>query len=129
MTDLAGLLRGAADFIEAVGHALDEQRTGFSEREAGDFLDTSGLTDASTPDDETPVCPCGTSFASSCAVACTDPLAKSRANAALKSVSHEDLAAHITGIQLSCLRRGMTVDATYDEIASNLLADYRITKK
>lgn len=49
--------------------------------------------------------------------------------AALMSVSHSDLSAHLMAIQLSCLRRGATVDATYDEIASDLLADYRITKK
>lgn len=45
------------------------------------------------------------------------------------SVGHADLAAHVMAIQLSCLRRGATVDGTYDEIASDLLSDYRITKK
>lgn len=45
---IAGFLRGAADFWDAVQAARAEQRTGFSEREAGDYLDTAGLDDACT---------------------------------------------------------------------------------
>lgn len=43
---IAGFLRGAADFWDAVQAARAEQRTGFSEREAGDYLDTAGATTA-----------------------------------------------------------------------------------
>lgn len=46
---IAGFLRGAADFWDAVQAARAEQRTGFSEREAGDYLDTAGLGDAVVP--------------------------------------------------------------------------------
>ncbi|OMC11150.1 hypothetical protein [Mycolicibacterium fortuitum] len=46
---IAGFLRGAADFWDAVQAARAEQRTGFSEREAGDYLDTAGLDDAVVP--------------------------------------------------------------------------------
>ncbi|MHC9291997.1 hypothetical protein ACRCUN_05990 [Mycobacterium sp. LTG2003] len=240
MIRLAGLLRGAADFVDALGQALDEQRSGFSEREAGDFLDASGLTDPQVPEDDddvesavitgmslklhrirelanswhspgsdrlghqimetaanqllnilneginfwTPpeseaddvvdaevhcegckcptICGCGreiygepespdgptywfhrdddSPITLQCArIPLAEPTAEELAELAAqghmhvipdpREVSHEDLAAHITGIQLSCLRRGMTVDTTYDEIASDLLADYRITKK
>ncbi|WP_301121146.1 hypothetical protein [Mycolicibacterium fortuitum] len=46
---IAGFLRGAADFWDAVQAARAEQRTGFSEREAGDYLDASGLADPVVP--------------------------------------------------------------------------------
>ncbi|QRY48102.1 hypothetical protein JVX93_15725 [Mycolicibacterium boenickei] len=47
---IAGFLRGAADFLDAVQAARAEQRTGFSEREAGDYLDAGGLDDGPVPD-------------------------------------------------------------------------------
>lgn len=40
---IADLLRGAAAFIDAVNEAKAERHTGFSEREAGDYLDTAGV--------------------------------------------------------------------------------------
>lgn len=46
---IAEFLRGAADFWDAVQAARAEQRTGFSEREAGDYLDASGLADPVVP--------------------------------------------------------------------------------
>lgn len=46
---IADMLRGAANFWDAVQAARAEQRTGFSEREAGDYLDTAGLDDAVVP--------------------------------------------------------------------------------
>lgn len=48
---IAGFLRGAADFIDAVQEAVAERRAGFSEREAGDFLDASGVADGGVPDE------------------------------------------------------------------------------
>ncbi len=48
---IAEVLRGAADILNAAARAYDEQRTGFSEREAGDWLDAAGITDAGLPDE------------------------------------------------------------------------------
>ncbi|ORA38069.1 hypothetical protein [Mycobacterium aquaticum] len=255
---ITDLMRGAADFIDAVNQALEERRSGFSEREAGDYLDAAGLADAMVPDefaddvvdaevhcegcrcpsycacgremygepespdgpthwfhrdDDSPITDqcrqvrdeqttarpvdqcktCGKLLADPVAavaicaypsgyycsiecwkstwrpihedgtvylpgdfdavtaacravmewvdrsdnnaalIGCTPSMVAGVAvnayRAALLSVGHADLAAHITGIQVSCLRRGMTVDATYDEIASDLLSGYSITKK
>ncbi|OBC14097.1 hypothetical protein A5784_30835 [Mycobacterium sp. 852013-50091_SCH5140682] len=145
------LLRGAADFIDAVNQARAELRTGFSEREAGDYLDAAGLADAMVPDefvDEAVLPADSDAVTAACRavmewvdrpendaalIGCTPSMVAGVAvnayRAALLSVGHADLAAHITGIQVSCLRRGMAVDATYDEIASDLLSDYSITKK
>ncbi|AJA43350.1 hypothetical protein VC60_gp49 [Mycobacterium phage Sbash] len=47
---IAGALRYAADFLDAVQQAYAERRAGFLEREAGDYLDASGITDATVPD-------------------------------------------------------------------------------
>lgn len=52
MSDLSGLLRGTANLIDAVTDAYREQRTGFADRESGDYLDTAGLDDAVLPEDE-----------------------------------------------------------------------------
>ncbi|UVT31485.1 hypothetical protein SEA_SEJANUS_53 [Mycobacterium phage Sejanus] len=49
---IAGALRYAADFLDAVQEAVAERRAGFSEREAGDFLDASGITDGGGVSDE-----------------------------------------------------------------------------
>ncbi|AHG24360.1 hypothetical protein SEA_PHILONIUS_39 [Mycobacterium phage Philonius] len=38
---IAELLHGAANVLGAAARAYDEQRTGFSEREAGDYLDAA----------------------------------------------------------------------------------------
>ncbi|ART68163.1 hypothetical protein BTO20_05785 [Mycobacterium dioxanotrophicus] len=48
---ITDLMRGAADFIDAVNQALEERRAGFSEREAGDYLDAAGLADSMVPDE------------------------------------------------------------------------------
>ncbi|WP_166905969.1 hypothetical protein [Mycobacterium sp. DL440] len=56
MSDLANILRGTADLIDAVSDAIREQRTGFSEREAGDYLDTAGIDGSCTcPNSQCPL--------------------------------------------------------------------------
>lgn len=101
MSDLSDLLRGTADLIDAVRDAYREQRTGFSEREAGDYLDTAGL----------------------------DELAD-RQVAEVPQVSHGDLAAHITATRNAYVKHGGVGHLHLSEaIASSLLDDFRITKK
>lgn len=40
---IAAFLHGLADFIDAIERAWAEQRVGFSDREAGDFLDLTDI--------------------------------------------------------------------------------------
>lgn len=47
---IAGALRYAADFLDAVQEVYAERRAAFTNREAGDYLDASGITDATLPD-------------------------------------------------------------------------------
>ncbi|AOT25788.1 hypothetical protein SEA_TORTELLINI_43 [Mycobacterium phage Tortellini] len=54
---IAGLLRGGADFFDAVQAAYDERRKGFAEREAGDFLDLEDLNLARSSEPQSPVPP------------------------------------------------------------------------
>lgn len=181
---IAGFLRGAADFWDAVQAARAEQRTGFSEREAGDYLDTAGA-DAefmdldvfldTASDDELAamadqhvvdaevhcegcacpaICGCGREIYSK--PRCTDgplfwfhrddhspitlqcariPLAEPTAEelaeaAAQREVSQEDLAAHVAGSirHFRTYRAGNFEDAAGD-IATNLLSEYRVTKR
>ncbi|AMS02055.1 hypothetical protein SEA_JAMIE19_38 [Mycobacterium phage Jamie19] len=54
---IAGLLRGGADFFDAVQAAYDERRKGFAEREAGDFLDVEDLDLVRSSELQSPVPP------------------------------------------------------------------------
>lgn len=54
---IAGLLRGGADFCDAVQAAYDERRKGFAEREAGDFLDVEDLDLVRSSELQSPVPP------------------------------------------------------------------------
>ncbi|QDM56670.1 hypothetical protein SEA_BIG3_90 [Mycobacterium phage Big3] len=131
---IAGLLRGPVDFassvarqlgIETLLSAYDERRKGFSEREAGDFLDLEDLNLARSSEPQSPVPP----------VISIPPIVRWPGLDAVvdAEVSHEDLAAHITATRiawLELLRRGeTTVPTVSDEIARDLLSDYHITRK
>ncbi|OMB79227.1 hypothetical protein [Mycolicibacterium conceptionense] len=196
MSDLSDLLRGTADFIDAVTDAYRERRAGFSEREAGDYLDTAGVDHAPGPDglslthpggwcyptDGTPddvvdaevhcegcncptICGCGREIYAEydrpgapplwfhrdddspitlqCArIPLAEPTAEELAELAARrdvlhvipddpsEVSHEDLAAHITGVFTGDeFEQVDGIECTSDHLASSLLADYRITKK
>lgn len=161
MVIFSDLLRGAADFIDAVNEAQAERRSGFSEREAGDYLDGAALADAMVPDEfaddvATPDLYWPADFdamtAASVAVrewiddpdygrdgrrgliGCTPAMiagiAVNAYRAALMSVSHEDLAAHIAAdmSQQGCLRP-TEAEPYADSAASSLLDDFHITKK
>ncbi|MBP3086986.1 hypothetical protein [Mycolicibacterium fortuitum] len=142
---IAGFLRGAADFWDAVQVARAEQRTGFSEREAGDYLDTAGLGDQPF----VPNCgerpPGDAEIPTAFPIRCDLPAAHVGEHISYEEpdrailrwprsepdqVSHEDLAAHITAIRNAWFTRtgGVSVDLN-EEIARDLLSDYRITKK
>ena len=159
MSDLSDLLRGTADLIDAVRDAYREQRTGFSEREAGDYLDTAGVDGCTC---STPQCPleaedlCDEAESSDpdgfvgltqpggwCLPAgavpppvnllneflestSDDELAAMADQQVVDAVSHEDLAAHIETLRVDGFRLG---GHWPDELASSLLADFRITKK
>ena len=152
---IAGLLRGAADlacgaadFVDAVGQALDEQRTGFSEREAGDYLNASGLADAVTPDDDMEAELTRLSLKLHRIRELADGWLNNGEHRGVPSqllsilneginfwtpeshpVRLDDLVAHITAIRRSVEDRGFGGTAVDEEIATDLLSDYRITKK
>ncbi|MFN6547230.1 hypothetical protein [Mycolicibacterium nivoides] len=46
---IAGILRGLADLIDAVHQARTQQRAGFSDSEAGDYLDLAESSDFCCP--------------------------------------------------------------------------------
>ncbi|AEL19961.1 hypothetical protein CL81_gp39 [Mycobacterium phage Charlie] len=54
---IAGLLRGGADFCDAVEQAWTERRKGFAARESGDFLDVEDLNLARSSEPQSPVPP------------------------------------------------------------------------
>ncbi|AER47704.1 hypothetical protein DORI_55 [Mycobacterium phage Dori] len=165
---IAGFLRGAADFIDAVQEAFAERRAGFSEREAGDFLDASGITDGGVSDEfmdvedldlprssepQSPLPPVelpecreylpGTDLpiAPAHPIFCELPAGHPGEHVSYKhpdraivrwpraEVSHEDLAAHITASRRASEDDGWGGTASDTQIASDLLADFHISRK
>ncbi|MEU9805483.1 hypothetical protein [Mycobacterium sp. NPDC050853] len=159
----AEFLRGAAASGATVCQRLADQRSGFSESEASEFLEGEGpdefigleefiatappevlaemarqhtIVDAEVhcPDCNCPtVCGCGREMYSERDRPGSlqmwfhsddhSPVTADCANA------REGLADRISAIRSSCAHRGMSTAATDFEIARDLLADYRITKK
>lgn len=140
MSDLSDLLRGTADLIDAVRDAYREQSRGFSEREAGDYLDTAGLDDAIVP-----VPTCGEQPAyepvipPAFPIRCDLPAAHVGEHISYEhpdraivrwpraSVSPEHLAAHITASRRAAENDGYGGTAVDDWIAADLLARHHIT--
>ncbi|NOR03640.1 hypothetical protein HGK72_26680 [Mycolicibacterium fortuitum] len=137
---IADMLRGAANFWDAVQAARAEQRTGFSEREAGDYLDTAGLGDQPF----VPNCgerpPGDAEIPTAFPIRCDLPAAHVGEHISYEEpdrailrwprsepdqVSHEDLAAHITAAIRDCSLYAQVAD----ELAMSLLSDFRVTKK
>ncbi|AGI12989.1 hypothetical protein PBI_BUTTERS_42 [Mycobacterium phage Butters] len=130
---IAELLHGAANVLDAVARAYDEQRTGFSEREAGDYLDAAAefmdldeldLPRSAEPQPETP--PAGDAPGVLAELRDAGRIIAATVEARLESaVSQETLAGSLTG-----LWAGFALTSRQaKQIARGFLTSFHITAK